>query len=84
MSTDQKKALFENTARAVGDAPKEIKLRHVGNCLKADPAYGEGVAVAMGIPPSELPHKSPGPRWASVKRAPRRCLQAPTHDPVLS
>jgi hypothetical protein len=48
MSPEQKKALFENTARAMGDAPKEIKVRHIGNCLKADPAYGEGVAKALG------------------------------------
>ena len=47
--------LFENTARAMGDAPKKIKVRHVGNCLKADPAYGEGVAGALGIPLSEVP-----------------------------
>jgi catalase len=46
--------LFENTARAMGDAPKEIKVRHIGNCLKADPAYGEGVAKALGIPMSEV------------------------------
>jgi len=39
--------LFGNIARAMGDAPKEIKVRHIGNCLKADPAYGEGVAKAM-------------------------------------
>ncbi len=50
MSDDQKKALFGNTARALGDAPKEIKIRHIGNCLKADPAYGKGVADALGIP----------------------------------
>ena len=51
---EQQKALFENTARAMGDAPKEIKVRHIGNCLKADPAYGEGVANALGIPLSEV------------------------------
>ena len=28
--------------------PKEIKIRHIGNCLKADPAYGEGVAEGAG------------------------------------
>ena len=33
----------------MGDAPKEIKVRHIGNCLKADPAYGEGVAAALGV-----------------------------------
>lgn len=49
MSPEQQQTLFDNTARAMGDAPKEIKLRHVGNCMKADPAYGEGVAKALGI-----------------------------------
>ncbi len=29
---------FDNTARAMGDAPEEIKIRRLGNCLKADPA----------------------------------------------
>jgi catalase len=33
----------------MGDAPKDVKLRHIGNCMKADPAYGEGVAKALGI-----------------------------------
>jgi catalase len=50
MNADQQKALFENTARAMGDAPEEIKIRHVGNCMKADSIYGEGVAKALGIP----------------------------------
>jgi catalase len=57
MKPEQQKVLFENTARAMGDAPREIKLRHIGNCLKADPAYGEGVARALGIPVSEVPKK---------------------------
>ena len=39
----------------MGDAPKEIKVRQIGNCLKADPAYGEGVAKALGIEMSEIP-----------------------------
>ena len=55
MTAEQQKVLFENTARAMGDAPKEVKVRHIGNCLKADPAYGEGVAKALGIPMSEVP-----------------------------
>lgn len=49
MSPEQQKVLFENTARAMGDAPDEIKIRHISNCLKADPAYGKGVADALGI-----------------------------------
>jgi catalase len=55
MSAAQQKALFENTARAMGDTPKMIKVRHIGNCLKADPAYGKGVANALGIRLSEVP-----------------------------
>jgi catalase len=49
MSPQQRRALFDNTARAMGDASQEVKVRHIGNCLKADPAYGEGVAAALGI-----------------------------------
>ncbi len=49
MSKDQQRVLFENTARAMGDAPDDIKIRHAGNCMKADIAYGEGVAKAMNI-----------------------------------
>jgi catalase len=49
MNDEQKEALFGNTARAMGDAPKAIKLRHIGNCYKADPAYGQGVAAALGL-----------------------------------
>ena len=50
MSPGEQQVLFENTARAMGDAPDFIKTRHIGNCLKADPAYGKGVADALGIP----------------------------------
>nr|WP_321237811.1 catalase [uncultured Tolumonas sp.] len=55
MNADQQKTLFENTARAMGDAPKEIKIRHISNCLKADPAYGAGVANALGISLNDVP-----------------------------
>ncbi len=54
MTAGQKQVLFENTARAMGDAPKEIKVRHIGNCMKADPAYGEGIAKALRIPISDV------------------------------
>lgn len=55
MTTEQQKTLFSNTARAMGDIPQEIKIRHIRNCLKADPSYGEGVAQATGVPMSEIP-----------------------------
>jgi catalase len=43
----EKQRLFENTARAIGAASKVVRDRHVANCTKADPAYGEGVAEAL-------------------------------------
>jgi len=58
MTAEKQQVLFENTARAMGDAPTQVKLRHIGNCMKADPAYGEGVAKALGIPAGELAVKT--------------------------
>ena len=55
MSKEQQETLFGNTARAMDDAPEMIKIRHISNCLKADEAYGKGVADALGIPLSKVP-----------------------------
>lgn len=49
MTPEQQQVLFDNTALAMGDAPLMVKQRHVDNCSKADPAYGAGVAKALGI-----------------------------------
>ncbi len=49
MNKAQKKALFENTARSISGASKDIQLRHISNCMKADQKYGKGVADALGI-----------------------------------
>jgi catalase len=49
MSPALQQLLFENTARAMGDAREEVKRRHIDNCSKADPAYGAGVAAALGL-----------------------------------
>lgn len=49
MNAQQKQALFDNTARALGDAPDFIKQRHIDNCAKCDSAYGEGVKKALGL-----------------------------------
>ncbi len=49
MSTEQKEALFNNTAGSVGGASIDVQKRHIGNCLKADPAYGAGIAKALDI-----------------------------------
>ncbi|BAV97328.1 catalase [Lysobacter enzymogenes] len=53
MTPAQQQVLFDNTARAMGDAPEFIKRRHIGNCSKADPAYGAGVAKALGLSADE-------------------------------
>ena len=49
MKPEQQQVLFDNTARAMGDAPEQIKRRHIENCAKAHPAYGAGVAKALGL-----------------------------------
>ncbi len=49
MTPAQKQTLFDNTARAMGDAADHIKQRHAANCARADPAYGAGVATALGL-----------------------------------
>ena len=49
MTPEQQKILFENTARSLGGATREIQLRHIENCTKADPAYGAGIALALDI-----------------------------------
>ena len=53
MTPAQRQVLFDNTAAEVGGATREVQLRHVRHCHRADPAYGEGVAKALGIPAGE-------------------------------
>ncbi len=47
LTAEKQQLLFENTARSVGGASREIQQRHIANCTKADPAYGAGVAAAL-------------------------------------
>jgi len=54
MTKEQQQVLFENTARNMGDAPKEIKIRHIKNCLQADEAYGNGISKALEISMSDV------------------------------
>lgn len=54
MNAEEQQRLFENTARAMQGTTKQIQLRHITNCYKADPAYGEGVAKALGVSMSEV------------------------------
>ncbi len=58
LTPQKQQLLFENTARSVGGASKEIQQRHIANCTKADPAYGAGVAAALAKGVSK---KTPNP-----------------------
>ena len=49
MPADEQQLLFESTAHQIGGAELFIQQRHVRNCYKADPAYGKGIADALGI-----------------------------------
>ncbi len=54
LTPDKKELLFKNTAAEVGGAEIFIQVRHAHNCYKADPAYGEGVAKALGLDIEEI------------------------------
>jgi catalase len=49
MTADQKNQLFQNYKAAMEGVPVEIVTRQIVHCAKADPAYGAGVAKALGI-----------------------------------
>jgi len=49
MTIEQQQVLFENTGRNMNGVDKHIQLRHIIHCYKADPAYGQGVAEALGV-----------------------------------
>ncbi len=54
MTPEKQAILFDNTARNLGGVPKEIQLRHLRHCYKADPAYGEGIGKLLEIDVSEF------------------------------
>lgn len=54
MTLEQQQALFDNTAAELADVGDQVRKRHIGNCLKADPNYGAGIAKALGIELSEV------------------------------
>ena len=54
MTDEQKKVLFENTARDMNGVTKEVKLRHIKNCMNVDKAYGLGVLKVLGIDEKDI------------------------------
>lgn len=55
MTPAQQQALFTNTANSISGAPREIQIRHIRHCLKADPGYGRGIADALSISLRDVP-----------------------------
>jgi len=49
MTAEQQQRLFANIAAAMQGVPEEIVMRQLAHFTKADPAYGAGVAKALGI-----------------------------------
>jgi catalase len=49
MNAEQQGRLFQNLAAALDGVPEFIVQRQLGHFYKADPAYGEGVAKALGV-----------------------------------
>ncbi|OKH43747.1 catalase [Calothrix sp. HK-06] len=54
LPTEGKQRLFNNIAAAMKEVPRFIIERQLKHFAKADPAYGEGVAKALGISVSVL------------------------------
>lgn len=81
MTPEQQLVLFENTARNMGDSTLQIKHRYIRNCYAADPAYGEGVAKAMGIDIKDVdlkPNESKSREEWEKDRAKDKDLDVPT------
>jgi catalase len=49
MPKDEQERLMDALAGAMAGVPEEIQRRQIGHFLKADPAYGAGVAKRLGL-----------------------------------
>jgi catalase len=47
MAPTRQQTLFDNTARAMVGVSPPVRKLHIEHCMKADPAYGAGVAAAI-------------------------------------
>jgi catalase len=54
MKPQEKERLIGNIVASLSNAPRNIQERQLCHFFRADPAYGEGVAKALGIPVKEL------------------------------
>jgi catalase len=49
MSADQKALLISNIAGAMAGVSSDVVQRQLQHFFKADPAYGQGIAAALGV-----------------------------------
>jgi len=49
MGAEERQRLIANIAGAMREVPRQIQLRQIAHFAKADPAYGAGVAAALGL-----------------------------------
>lgn len=49
MSPEQRKTLYENTARNIASTSEQIKRQHLDNCAKADPTYAAEIAKLLNL-----------------------------------
>ena len=49
MSREQRRQLIANITAAMKGVPEDIQLRQIGHFLKADAAYGGGIAEGLSL-----------------------------------
>ncbi|WP_120997535.1 catalase [Stutzerimonas urumqiensis] len=54
MNEDQRALLIANIVGAMQSVSRDVQLRQLAHFVKADPAYGAGIATGLGIDPSEI------------------------------
>jgi catalase len=54
MSDEQKALLISNIVGAMQSVTRDVQRRQIGHFLKADRAYGEGIAHGLSVPLSEV------------------------------
>lgn len=54
MNAEQQTLLINNIAGAMASVTRDVQLRQLSHFFKADPAYGAGIAKALGFDPSEI------------------------------
>jgi len=54
MDDEAKKRLINNIVAAMQGVPRDIQIRQIRHFMKANPAYGEGVARGLGIDPADV------------------------------